>query len=196
MKQSIILLGGGGHCCSCIDVIEQEGKYNIAGILDPNETIGNKMLGYEIIGSDDKLPELVKEVKFFLITVGQIKSASKRIELFNLVKAAGGQFPVIISPYAYVSKYALIGSGTIIMHHAVVNVNARIGENCIINSKALIEHDAIVGNHCHIATSAVVNGGVRVGNKSFIGSCATTVQGSVIPQNSFIKAGSLYFNKE
>lgn len=34
MKEQIILIGGGGHCKSCIDVIEQEGKYQIAGIVD------------------------------------------------------------------------------------------------------------------------------------------------------------------
>jgi len=30
----IILIGGGGHCLSCIDVIEQTGLYQIIGILD------------------------------------------------------------------------------------------------------------------------------------------------------------------
>ncbi len=33
MKE-IILVGGGGHCKSVIDVIEQEAKYKIAGIID------------------------------------------------------------------------------------------------------------------------------------------------------------------
>ncbi len=31
-------MGGGGHCKSCIDVIEQEGKYKIAGIVDAKES--------------------------------------------------------------------------------------------------------------------------------------------------------------
>ena len=35
--KKIILIGGGGHCKSCIDVIEQEGKYRIAGIVDMAE---------------------------------------------------------------------------------------------------------------------------------------------------------------
>jgi len=33
MKEKIILIGGGGHCKSCIDVIEQEGRFIIAGIV-------------------------------------------------------------------------------------------------------------------------------------------------------------------
>ena len=36
-KPEILLIGGGGHCHSVIDVIEQEGKYKIAGIIDKKE---------------------------------------------------------------------------------------------------------------------------------------------------------------
>jgi hypothetical protein len=32
--KKIILVGGGGHCKSCIDVIENENKYKIIGIID------------------------------------------------------------------------------------------------------------------------------------------------------------------
>ena len=32
--KKIILIGGGGHCKSCIDVIESEKKYTIKGILE------------------------------------------------------------------------------------------------------------------------------------------------------------------
>ena len=31
---NIVLIGGGGHCKSVIDVIEQDGQFNIEGILD------------------------------------------------------------------------------------------------------------------------------------------------------------------
>ncbi len=39
-KPNIILIGGGGHCKACIDVIEQENKYTIAGIIDVPEKVG------------------------------------------------------------------------------------------------------------------------------------------------------------
>jgi FlaA1/EpsC-like NDP-sugar epimerase len=56
MKQKIILIGGGGHCKSCIDVIEQEGKYTIAGVVDVKEKAGQTIMGYPFIGTDDDLP--------------------------------------------------------------------------------------------------------------------------------------------
>ena len=32
-KKEIIIIGAGGHAKSCIDVIEQEGKYDIVGLI-------------------------------------------------------------------------------------------------------------------------------------------------------------------
>ena len=166
--KSIILIGNGGHCKSVIDVIEQEAKYKILGIVGSSESIGTDLLGYKIIGDDSDLKNLSKKCKYALVTVGQIHSPKTRIKLFDLLVESGFILPSIVSPRAYVSKYAYIGNGTIVMHDAIVNTNAVVGENCIINSKALIEHDVIIGNNCHISTAAVVNGSVIVGNDTFI----------------------------
>ena len=163
----IILIGGGGHCKSCIDVIEQEGRFKIAGIVDVSEKLHQEILGYEIIATDDDLPGLVNEYENFLITLGQIKNPEKRIRIFQTLKESGVKLPVIISPLAYVSRHAKIEEGTIVMHYALVNAGAKIGKNCIINTRALIEHDAFIGDHCHIATGAVINGGVKVGPGTF-----------------------------
>mgnify|MGYP006436648009 FL=1 len=190
MKE-IILIGGGGHCKSVIDVIEQEGKFQIIGIVDKPELLGVKVLGYPVIGNDSDLVDLSKKYRYALVTVGQIKSSSLRVRLFKLAIKVGLTMPNIISPRSYVSKHAMIGQGTVIMHDALVNANAKIGENCIINSKALIEHDAIIEDFCHIATNTVINGAAIVRQGSFLGSGVITKQGVKVKKNSFIKAGSL-----
>lgn len=191
MKPQLLLIGGGGHCKSVIDVIEQQDRYAIAGIIDRKERIGQEVLGYPIIGSDEELPALCPKYPNALITIGQITSPELRMELFRSLRAMGYALPTVISPRAYVSKHALVGEGSIIMHDAIVNACARIGENCIINSKALVEHDALVGDHCHISTGAILNGGTEVGEGSFVGSNAVSKEGAVIPRRSFIKAGSV-----
>lgn len=189
MKEKIVLIGGGGHCHSVIDVIEQTNKYEIIGIVDIKENIGKKVLDYEIIAFDDDLEELFKTCPNAVITIGQIKSNSLRVKLFEKLKNIGFNLPTIISPLAYVSKYSKIDEGTVIMHHALVNANAKIGKNCIINTKALIEHDVIVEDNCHISTASVINGGVIVKENTFFGSNATSKQEATI--DGFIKAGSL-----
>jgi sugar O-acyltransferase (sialic acid O-acetyltransferase NeuD family) len=189
MKEKIILIGGGGHCHSVIDVIEQENKYQILGIIDKKELIGKKVLGYEIIACDDDLETIFKTSKNAVITVGQIESNTTRVKLYDKLKQIGFLLPVIVSPLAYVSKHSFIDEGTVIMHHALVNANARIGKNCIINTKALVEHDVIVEDNCHISTASVLNGGVVVKANTFFGSNATSKQNVKI--DGFIKAGSL-----
>ena len=186
----IILIGGGGHCKSCIDVIEQAGTFQIAGIVDVPEKLHQKILGYEIIAIDNDLSQLVDEYENFLITLGQIKSPEKRIRIYQTLKESGTKLPIIVSPLAYVSRHARLEEGTIVMHYALVNAGAQIGSNCIINTKALIEHDAVIGNHCHIATDAVINGGVKVGSGTFFGSNAVTREYIEIGENSIIGCGA------
>ena len=189
--EKILLIGGGGHCRSVIDVIEQQKRFEIVGIIDQPHLLRSKVLNYEVIGSDNDLEELSKKCKYALITVGQIKSPHIRIKLFELVKEAGFLLPTIISPRAYVSKHATIDEGTIIMHDALINVNVTIGKNCIINTKALIEHDSVIEANCHISTGAIINGGVNVKQNTFIGSSAVTKESITIKENSFIKARSV-----
>jgi sugar O-acyltransferase (sialic acid O-acetyltransferase NeuD family) len=190
-KPNLILIGGGGHCKSCIDVIEQENKFIIAGIVDTNRSISD-LLGYPWLGHDDDLAMLKLSYDYALVSIGQIKSPEIRVRLFDDAKSLGFKLPVIISPRAYVSKHAKIGHGTIVMHDALINAGALVGDNCIINTKSLIEHDAVIENNCHISTGAIINGGVIVKQGSFIGSNAVTKESVDTKENDFIKAGSLF----
>lgn len=190
MKRPLILIGGGGHCKSVIEVAESAG-YEIKGILDMPDEVGKEVLpGHKVIGTDDEIPQYVEECDF-IITVGFIKNPALRIKLYNKVKAAGGRLATIIASTAHVSKYAELGEGTVIMHHAFVNAGAKIGDNCIINTFVNIEHDAEVGNQCHISTGTMVNGECKIGENCFIGSqsvCANCIE---IASDIIVGAGSV-----
>ena len=139
-KKNIILVGGGGHCISVIDIIENLGEYNILGVLDSNIR-ENNVLGYKILGDDNLIPKLVNENTYFLITIGQIKNSSIRKKIAKTLAKNNAKLATIISPLSYVSKYAHIEEGSVIMNHAVVNAKAKIGKNCIINTMSNIEHE-------------------------------------------------------
>lgn len=194
IKEGIVLVGGGGHCKSCIDVIEQEGRFRIAGIVDVKEKIGRKVLEYRIIAGDDELPELAGKHKNFLITIGQIKTPSKRMEKFECLKKIGARFPAVISPLAHLSRHASVEEGVIVMHKAVINAGARIGRNCIINTGAIVEHDAKIGDHCHISTGCVVNGECRIGKGVFLGSNCVISNDISIADGAVIGAGCVVVN--
>jgi sugar O-acyltransferase (sialic acid O-acetyltransferase NeuD family) len=191
MKPKLILIGGGGHCAACIDVIEQEARYDIAGIVDKDASVTN-LMGYPILGNDLDLGSLRSSYSYALITLGQLKSPLVRMRLFEDAKSNGYLFPSIISPRAYVSKYASVGEGTIVMHDVLINARSRVGHNCIINSKSLVEHDAIVEDHCHLSTASVINGGVTIKRGTFVGSNAVTREAVSSHENDFISAGSLF----
>ncbi len=189
MKKPLILIGGGGHCKSVLEVAESAG-YDILGVLDIPEDIGKEILSTKVIGTDDDIPFYVDKAEF-VITVGFIKNPATRIKLYKRVKEAGGKLATIIASTAYVSKYATIGEGTVVMHHAFVNAGAKIGNNVILNSFTNVEHDAIIGDQCHISTGTMINGDCKVGANCFIGSQSVLANGITIGDDIIVGAGSL-----
>jgi len=188
-KPGLILIGAGGHAHACIDVIEQHGGYQIAGLIGMPDELHDHHLAYAVIGTDDDLPELAKTFQYALITLGQIKTPAHRIKLYQQVVALGFQLPIIIAPSAYVSRHATLGAGTIVMHGAIVNAGASVGENCIINTRALLEHDATVADHCHISTGAILNGNTAIGSGSFVGSGSIIKEGASLGQGCLVGMG-------
>lgn len=184
----LLIVGGGGHCRSCVDVIEAEGRYQIAGIVD---AVAPERCEYPWLGGDEVLPIWVPKVRHALVAVGQVKTGAVRQRLFEMLREMAAVLPRIVSPRAHVSLKADLGDGTVVMHGAVVNAFASVGENCIVNSLALVEHDAQVASHCHISTGARLNGGVHVGAGSFVGSGSVIHEGVVIGQGCVIAAGAV-----
>jgi len=188
--KKVFLIGGGGHCKSCIDVIENENKYKIKGIIDKKKKF---LLSYKVFPERYLNKKLIKD-NYAFVTVGHIKNYKVRVKLFNKLKNLGFKIPSLISPSAYISKHAVIGQGTIVMHGAIVNAGAVIGNNCIINTNSLIEHDVTIGDHTHVSTETTINGGAAIGDKVFIGSRSIIKDNISIGACSIVGAG-LYIKK-
>jgi len=188
-KPSLILIGAGSHARACIDVIEQHGQYQIAGLVGMPEEMHSEHFEYAVIATDNELQTLAKVYQYAVISVGQIETSDHRIRLYQLATKLGFQLPAIIAPNSHVSRHATIGVGTLVMHGAIVNAGARVGCNCIINTRAVVEHDATVADHCHISTGAILNGGVSIGTGSFVGSGSVVKEGVTIGQRSVVGMG-------
>lgn len=190
--EKLILVGGGGHCRACIDVIELQKKYKIVGILDSPGKVGETLSGYTILDTDDGMARYVAQGCHFLVTVGQVESSKLRQHLYSKLEQLNASIATVISPRAYIARTAKIDKGVIVMHDALVNAGAHISNNCIINTKSLIEHDADVQPHCHISTGAIVNGGAKISSGTFVGSNSVVVHGVSTKIDDFVKAGSRY----
>ena len=184
----LLLIGGGGHCQSVIEVAESCGR-TIHGILDVPSEVGKEVLGYPVIGTDAEMAHYVDTCEF-VVTVGFIKDPALRIRLYNQVLENGGKLAILIAPTAYVSRHAQIGKGTVVMHHAFVNAGAEVGENVILNTFCNVEHGVRIGHQCHISTGVMVNGDCNVGNNCFIGSQSVLANGVSICDDVLVGAGS------
>ena len=189
MKKSLILIGCGGHAKSIIEIIESSNNWKILGLIGCNEELNKKLLGYDVIGTDEDLKYLRESVSFCFISIGQIKNSQKRYAISEKLKNLDFKFPNLLASSSIVSNHAKLQYGISVGHGAIINAGANIGENCIINSNALIEHDVKVGEFSHISTGALVNGNVKIGKNSFIGSGSIIREGLEIPENSIIGAG-------
>jgi len=188
-KPGLILIGAGGHAHACIDVIERNGQYRIAGLVGLPEEMNTLHFGYTVMATDKDLPELAKAYRCAFVAVGQIRSPESRMRVYRQATGLGFQLPVIIAPTAHVSRHATIGAGTIVMHGAIVNAGARVGSNCIINTRALVEHDATVEEHCHVSTGAILNGGAYIGAGSFVGSGSVVKEGVRLGKGCMVGMG-------
>lgn len=189
--KNLILVGGGGHCKSVIDVAEDL-EYNILGILDHKDKVGTNVLNYKVIGTDDDIPKYVDKA-LFVITVGQIKENTVRRKIAEIIDKADGKYATLIANDAHVSKYAYVGEGSVVMHKAIINADSHIGKNCIINTMANIEHDVIIGDFCHISTGCMINGDTHIGNNVFVGSNSEIHNCRKIVDDVVIAAGSIVY---
>lgn len=188
-RDGLVLVGGGGHCRSVIDMLEGA-KVLIAGIVHGLRCDAQPVLGYPALGDDTALPQLRHDFSQALVTVGQLKSAALRQKLYEVLVALNFHLPVCISPLAHVSSHARLGQGTVVLHHALVNSSVQVGNNCIINSKALVEHDCRIADHCHIAVGAILCGNVRVNEGAFVGAGAVVREGVNIGEHAIIACGT------
>ena len=185
----LLLIGAGGHSLACIEAVERDGRYAIAGLVGMPEQEGQFMLGHPVLGVDSDLPALRRHHSHALITVGHIQSPELRQRLFELALSLDFMLPSIIAASALVSRHASVGVGTVVMPGTAINAGAHIGRNTIVNTAALVEHGAVIGDHCHISTGAILNGDVHVGNGSFIGSGTVVKEGVRIGRGCLVGMG-------
>ena len=191
MVNKIVLIGGGGHCKSVIDTALRMREFAEIVITDSNIPQGTRILGCEVVGTDDCLPKL-KENGFesAFITVGSVKNDNSRSIIADKLEKLGFSFPHIIDPSSIVSTSANIGDGTFIGKGVVVNSSCEIGKFCIINTGSIVEHECYVGDFSHISVGTILCGEVRVGKNCMIGAGSTIIQGVSIGDNTLIGANS------
>jgi len=191
-KQTVIILGGGGHAKVLIDAIRSGGLYTIKGIVDPSLAVGTKVSGVPVLGDDRFLERCGRSAGAICLAigVGSVKAPERRKAIFERFSRRF-RFPAVVHENAYVASGVTAQEGVQVMAGAVVNPDAEIGKNCVINTSAVVEHDCIIGAHAHISIGAVLGGGVTIGECSHIGMGAKILQGVRIGSGVTVGAGAV-----
>ncbi len=189
-KNSIVIVGGGGHAKMCIDLLRQSNEYEILGIIDSKLELGSDVLGVKVIGGNSSLNILVKlGVKYAANGVGAISNPKLRCKIHQDLTDIGFRIPNLIHPSSNVEPSVHMGDGNQIMMGAAIGSDVQLGNGCIVNSGSVISHDCILRDHCHVAPGAILAGLVDVGESSVIGMGATVYLGITIGRDAMVFNG-------
>lgn len=183
MSKNVILIGGGGHAKVIIDCILSCGD-TVLGILDDNLPVSSTVLNVPVLGKTNSFNHFSD--CWFLIAIGNNYIRQKIALAMQDVK-----WYTAIHSKAYVSRFAHIGQGSVVLANAVVNADAKVGQHCIINTGAVVEHDNCLGDYVHISPAAALGGTVRIGERSHVGIGAIVRNNLEICRDCVVGAGAV-----
>lgn len=190
--KNIILFGGGNHASYCIDIIEQEGKYKILGILDSILEVGAIIHGYEVLGGIEDFKKIHESKNIFggFISIGD--NWNRKLVYDKIVNLKSDLlFVNAIHPSSTICKNVKMGVGNLIMAGSIIDTDAKIGNFVWFGSRALLEHGSIMHDFSSISSGSMTGGKVEIGKFSAITLGVTIVDRIKIGENSVIGSGSL-----
>lgn len=188
-KKKIFIFGGSGHAKVVIDLIEREGRYTVAFLVDDDPALeGMKINGYRVIGGRQALSAHTREVREGIVAIG---CNTARSEVARWMADNNLRLVTAIHPSVQVAGNVSIGQGSVLIAGAIVNTDTSIGDNVIVNTKASVGHDCVIGDAVHIAPGTVLCGGVKVGDNTFIGAGTTVIPNINIGKGCIVGAGSV-----
>lgn len=188
-KEKLLLLGAGGFGRVVLEHAEKE--YDCF-FLDDGIKTGTVINGVPVIGKIRDMEKFFPAYKLLLVTIGNNKL---RQVLYDKALIIGYTFPNIIVSSAYVSPYAILGTGIIVLNNVVIQNNAVIGNGTILNPGVEAHQDSIIGNCCLIYSNSVVRSLANVGNRVYIGSTSTILTGTTVPVDTIINDGSVFVSE-
>lgn len=188
MKEKIFVFGASGHAKVVIDIVERQGLYDIAFLIDDDPALkGTEFYGYHVIGGKQELLEVRDQIWSGIVAIGSNRA---RIAVAKWLTENRFDLVSAIHPSAQLGRGVTVDVGTVIMAGAVINSDSRIGQNVIVNTRASIDHDCTVRDGVHIAPGAILCGTVTVGAGSFVCAGATIIPNLTIGHGVIVGAGS------
>ncbi len=179
-KEKMLLVGAGGFG----RMVAEQAMYQYdCAFVDDGQSVGTEVCGIPVVGSLADLPELRKEYGLLVVGIGNNRF---RAQVYEKANALGYGFPNIVAPSAYISPYAKLGCGCVVLQNACVQNGASVGNGVLLNAGTEVHCDAAVGDYALIYTNSVIRTGATVGSLTRIGSNVTVCNHAVVPDGADI----------
>ncbi len=182
-KPKLLLVGAGGFGRV---VLEHAVKEYDCAFLDDGPEIGTIVDGTPVIGRIGDLAKLHREYELLVVAIG---NNIVRQKIYTAASIEGYRFPNIVAENVYISPFAHIGSGCVILNNAVIQNNAFLGDGSILNPGVELHHDSADGASSLIYGNSVIRSQAKIGERVKIGSTLTIGNGVIIEDDSVIEDG-------
>ena len=179
-KEKLLLIGAGGfgRVVSETAVLSYE-----CAFVDDGVEAGTEICGVKVVGKISDLLALFGAYKKLIVTIG---NNAIRERIYKTAAEIGYGFPNLIHPSAYVSSYAKIGWGCVLLNHVTVQNGSSVGNGVLLNPGVEIHHDCAVDDFNLIYTNSVVRTYAKVGKRVRIGSNVTICNAAVVTDDADI----------
>ncbi len=189
--EKVLIVGASGHGKVVAEAIELNGEYTIHGFIDSFKPVGEKVLDYEILGTEDLISQLYDQgVTRGIIAIGDNWT---RFLLAEKIKrlVPGFEFITVIHPSVIISKTVTVGKGSVILASATLNAESKVGDFCILNTGVNFGHESEINDYSSLAPGVTVGGNVIIDTFSAICLGANIIHSIYIGMHSIVGAGAL-----
>ena len=190
MRDKLLLVGAGGlgrvtleHATLTFD----------CSFVDDGYPVGTEICGVPVVGAIQDLAHLREEYTHLVVTIGDNRL---REEIYRQAEALSFTFPNVVARSAYVSPFAQLEWGCILLNNAVVQNGAQIGNGVVLTTGVEAHHDCAINDFALIYTNSVIRTGATVGKRAKLGSTVTVSNFAAVPEDAVIPDGSVVTPEE
>lgn len=175
-----------------VDIVEQQGRYEVAFLFDPVKACDSEVYGYKIFGKEHDFAELTRtrNVVGGVVAVGDNWIRKEETErIMNLIPDF--EFVNAIHPSTLLGRNAELGRGIVIMAGVIINNDASVGDGCFLATNSSLDHDSRMADYSSISANTTIGGNVVIGECSFVALGASVISDVTIGNHCVVGAGAV-----